>query len=146
MLALLWVLDAVGICLVGTGELHNLLCNRLFFLFLSLVVIGCRHYLRSGARNCCKVVKISQRKGHVPGICQSLSLDTCRPHGASNHSYIFVRSPETNLHQRLIVCFADVHGQCVLSLKQCSNLHPARLLGFIFACIVLFWLCLENLP
>ena len=35
MLALLWVLDAVGICLVGTGELHNL-CNRLF---LVLVVV-----------------------------------------------------------------------------------------------------------
>jgi len=35
VLALLWVLDAVGICLVGTGELHNL-CNRLF---LVLVVV-----------------------------------------------------------------------------------------------------------
>ena len=128
----------VGICLVGTGELHSL-CNRFFFWFLSLVVIGCRHYLRSGARNCCKVVKISQRKGHVPGICQSLSLDTCRPSLVLPIiRYIFVHSPETDLHQRLIVCFADVHGQCVLSLKQCSNLHPARLLGFIFACIILF--------
>ena len=67
------------------------------------------------------------------------------------------------LHQKLISIsdwlFVDVHRpmfyllnnvlhHCVLlSLKQCSNLHPARLLGFIFMhSEILFWLCLENLP
>lgn len=54
VLALLWVLDAVGICLVGTGELHNL-CNRLFLVFVagcdwlsSLPPQWCQELLQSG--------------------------------------------------------------------------------------------------
>lgn len=128
------------------------------FWFLWLVVIGCRHYLRSGARNCCKVVKISQRKGHVPGICQSLSLRYLSSFpGASNHSYIFVHirtiSPETDLQSAIdFFCFGGTwilqRPSCVLSLKQCSNLHPAWALGcFIFPLLAYCSSCeLENLP
>ena len=54
VLALLWVLDAVGICLVGTGELHSL-CNRLFLVFVagcdwlsSLPPQWCQELLQSG--------------------------------------------------------------------------------------------------